>query len=77
LKRKIICTIFYINYQGSDLSSALINFYRWEKINESGKDYLYIHGANNHNQNNISKQTFCDRINWVKDNYNLIINLDK
>ena len=38
---------------------------------------LYIHGANNHNESNISKDSFENRINWVKNNYDKIINLDK
>jgi hypothetical protein len=68
---------FFIDYQGSDLSSSLVNFYEGEPIDNNGKYYLYIHGANNHNENNISKSSFDNRINWVKDNYKKIINLDK
>jgi len=40
---------FYITYQGSDLSSALLNLWDGEMLNDSGKYYLYIYGANNHN----------------------------
>jgi hypothetical protein len=38
---------------------------------------LYIYGANCYNLNNLSKQSFDDRINWVKENYYNIINLNK
>nr|YP_010130257.1 DNA-dependent RNA polymerase [Clavaria fumosa]QPZ51159.1 DNA-dependent RNA polymerase [Clavaria fumosa] len=68
---------FFINYQGDDLSSSLLNFWDGELLTETGKYYLYIYGANNHNENNISKSSFSDRINWVKNNYNKIISLDK
>jgi hypothetical protein len=68
---------FFIDYQGSDLSSSLVNFHDGEAINDNGKYYLYIHGANNHNENNISKTSFDNRIDWVKKNYDKIINLDK
>lgn len=47
-----------------------------EALTQSGLDYLYIYGANNHNENNIGKLSFESRIEWVKNNYNKIINLD-
>jgi DNA-directed RNA polymerase len=46
-------------------------------LTELGKLNLYVHGANNHNESNISKESFENRINCVKKNYNKIINLDK
>lgn len=46
-------------------------------MTELGKNHLYIHGANNHNENNIGKDSFNNRINWVKNNYDKIINLNK
>jgi len=60
-----------------DLSSALVNFYEGDKLTNIGKDYLYIYGANNHNENNINKSSYNDRIKWVKNNYDKIINLNK
>lgn len=68
---------FYLNFQGSDLASALLQFNDGKKLNKIGKYYLYISIANNHNENNISKSCFNDRYNWVIDNYSKIINLDK
>jgi DNA-directed RNA polymerase len=70
----------WVSYQGGDLSSALLNFVPvgWvgDSLTEKGKYYLYIYGANNHNENNISKQSFNERYNWVLSNYNKIISLD-
>lgn len=45
-------------------------------MTESGRDYLYIYGANNNNQKNISKESFKKRIAWIKKNYDKIVNLD-
>ena len=67
---------FFISYQGGDLSSSLLNFWDGYSLTESGKYHLYIHGANNHNENNISKESFDNRVEWVKKNYDRIINLD-
>ena len=68
---------FYLSYQGGDLSTALLNFWEGEAINEDGKIYLCIYGANSHNEKGISKDSFEERIKWVKLNYDKIINLDK
>jgi DNA-dependent RNA polymerase len=68
---------FFINYQGNDLALALLQFWEGEKLTELGKKYLYIYGANLHNENNISKSTFSDRILWVQNNYDKIINCEK
>nr|YP_009739444.1 DNA polymerase [Tricholoma saponaceum]QIC20288.1 DNA polymerase [Tricholoma saponaceum] len=68
---------FFISYQSSDLSTSLLEIWNGEILNESGLNYLYIYGPNNHNQNKRSKKSYIDRINWVKTNYNKIINLYK
>ena len=72
--------MFFISYQGSDLSASLLLLYKGEKLTEKGTDYLYIYGANLFNAKindlPISKKPFRERINWVKDNYEKIINLD-
>jgi len=74
---RIYTQSFFITYQGGDLSTALLNFWEGTSLTKAGKLYLYIHGANNHNESNISKESFENRINWVKNNYLKIINLDK
>lgn len=71
---------FFISYQGSDLSASLLQLYKGEFLTEQGKEYLYIYGANlfnaKINDQSISKKPFLERINWVKENYEKIINLD-
>ena len=69
--------MFYLSYQGGDLSNSLIQFYNGYKLTESGLNYLYIYGANCYDENQLSKQSFQDRVDWVKDNYLKIVNLDK
>ena len=48
----------FITYQGSDLSSSLLLFDKGEILNNEGRYYLYIYGANAYNENNISKAPF-------------------
>lgn len=74
---RIYTQSFYLSYQGGDLSVSLLNFWKGEPISEIGKFYLYIYGANSHNERGIGKSSFKNRINWVKKNYLKIINLDK
>ena len=74
---RIYCQSFWITYQGGDLTTALLNFWKGERITESQKLYLHIYGANNHNENNISKKSLKERLRWIKNNYERIINLDK
>jgi len=73
---RIYTQSFFITYQGGDLSSALLNFWDGSPLTKLGWLNLYIHGANNHNESNISKESFENRIKWVKKNYDKIINLD-
>jgi len=68
---------FFLNYQGDDLCSSLLVFDEGQKLTESGKYYLFIAIANNHNEDNLSKESFWKRYNWVISNYSKIINLDK
>jgi len=75
-RSRIYTQSFFLTYQGGDLASALINFYEGQTLTETGKYYFYIYGANNHNANNISKESFLNRIQWVFNNYKKIINLD-
>lgn len=63
---RIYTQSFFLSYQGGDLSSALLNFWNEEPLFNPGKYHLYIHGANNHNENNLSKESFDNRVNWIK-----------
>lgn len=55
----------------------MLNFWEGAPLTEEGKYFFYIYGANNHNEDNLSKKSFVERIKWVEDNYDRIINLDK
>ena len=74
---RIYTQSFYLDYQGSDLSTGLLELEKGALLTERGLYYLYIYGANCHGENDISKKTFEERIEWVKSNMNLILNMDK
>ena len=57
---------FFIDYQGSDLSLSLIEFFNGQILNQSRLDSLYNYGANNYNQSNMCKDTYPYRIKGVK-----------
>ena len=59
---------FFITYQSGNLSSALLNFWEGSPLTKLGKLNLYIHGANNHNESNISKESFENRIKFLINN---------
>jgi DNA-directed RNA polymerase, mitochondrial len=63
----------YLNYQGNELSSSLIAFYKGEKLNESGYMYLKIYGANCYDYKNISKNVYEQRLKWVDENLENIL----
>ena len=67
---------FYITYQGNDFSLSLLEFWEGQELNEEGLKNLYIYGANVYNFNNISKNSFEDRIQWVLDNKENILKMD-
>ena len=76
-RTRIYTQSFFISYQGGDLASALLNFWDGAPLSEEGKYFFYINGANNHNEDSLSKKSLVERIKWVEDNYDRIINLDK
>ena len=63
----------FINYQGSNQSKALIQFSEGEVLDSNGLKYLYYFGANCYGND---KMLFKEKILWVNENYNSIINLD-
>jgi Autographiviridae RNA polymerase len=73
---RIYSKSFFLSYQGDDFSSSLLNFHYGESLTATGKKYLYIFGANCYNINNLSKQSYNERIQWVKDNYDNIIKME-
>lgn len=74
---RIYTQSFFLSYQGGDLSNALLNFFEGMPLTETGKRYLYLYGANCYNVNNLSKNSFDDRLDWVNENYDKIIKLNK
>lgn len=73
---RIYTQSFFANYQGGDLALSLIEFYNGECLSKKGINSLYIYGANNYNENNISKAPYTDRINWVQENLDNILSME-
>lgn len=63
----------YLNFQGNDLSKALILFKNGKIINTEGVHYLKIYGANLYGNNKLS---FMDRTKWIDENIENILNMD-
>jgi DNA-directed RNA polymerase, mitochondrial len=73
---RIYTNPFFITYQGGDLSTSLLEFWDGHFLTKSGLDSLYIYGANNYNESNISKDTYPNRIKWVKNNMENILKME-
>lgn len=76
-RSRIYTNSFYMTYQGSEYSLALINLAKGQVLTESGITYLYIYGSNCYNYNNLDKAPFKDRIEWVKNNLDKIYSMDR
>ena len=66
----------YLHYQGIELAKSLLLFSKGEKVEKSDNnsiDYLKIFGANCFG-NGINKKSYKDRIKWVENNIDNIIN---
>nr|P33541.2 RecName: Full=Probable DNA-directed RNA polymerase [Neurospora intermedia]CAA36326.1 RNA polymerase [Neurospora intermedia] len=75
---RIYTQSFYLDYQGSELSLALINLFEGKKLDEKGLFFFYVYGANIYNDGGkFSKKSFQDRFNWVVENLDNIIAMDK
>lgn len=74
---RIYTKSFFANYQGGDLALSLIEFNEGQSLTEKGKDYLYIYGCNLYNENNMSRSSYENRINWVKSNIENILSMKK
>lgn len=73
---RIYTNSHYLSYQSSDISLSLINFYDGEVLTERGFHYLCIYGANLYDENNMSKEPYDKRIQWVLKNEIKILSLD-
>jgi hypothetical protein len=78
---RLYCIVEYLNYQNIELAKSLLEFSVGEKVylnkcSALGNDainYLKIFGANNYG-NKLDKKSFYDRIAWVDENSDNIIN---
>lgn len=66
---------FYISYQGSEISSALLQFWNGEPLTETGLNIFYAFGASIFSTDN-NKNNEEYRINWVKNNKSKILNMN-
>lgn len=74
---RIYTSSFFASYQGGDLAVSLLEFLKGEPLTDNGLYYLKIYGANIYNENNISKSSYDDRIKWIDDNKDNILNMSK
>ena len=68
----------YLNYQGSELAKSLILFANGDVMLRQDKEsheYLYAYGAACYG-NGLDKKSYLVRIQWVKDNWNDILNFE-
>ena len=73
---RIYCMADYLNYQGIELAKSLLLFSKGEKVykyNKEAIDYLKIFGANCFG-NGVNKKSYEDRVEWVNNHENDIIN---
>lgn len=76
-RTRIYTNSFFLTYQGSEYSLALLNLAKGQPLTDTGLTYLYIYGSNCYNYNNLDKAPFKDRIEWVKNNLEKIYSMDK
>lgn len=76
---RINCATTYFNYQGNELAKALLLFSKPSKISRldytKSEEYLKIYGANCFG-NKIEKKSFQERILWVENNLEGILNYE-
>lgn len=74
---RIYTKSFFANYQGGDLALSLLEFSDGQSLTEKGKEYLYIYGCNLYNENNMARASYNERLRWVENNMENIINMNK
>jgi DNA-directed RNA polymerase len=75
---RLYCSTEYLNYQGIELAKCLLEFSKGEKIflsDDTAISYLKIIGANCFG-NKLEKKSFNERINWINNNEEDIINFE-
>ena len=76
-RSRIYTQSFYLDYQGSEFSLALINLYEGKKLDDNGRFFFNVYGANVYNENGINKKSLKQRSDWVEQNLENIYNMDK
>ena len=64
-----------MTYQGNELASALIQFWKGTPLNKIGLNYFYAYGAS-HYESAVNRLGFEDKINWVKSHLDEILQMD-
>ena len=70
---RLYCDTSYLNFQGNELAKSLIKFKCGGIIDEKGLYFLKIYGANAYG---LDKKSFSNRIQWVDNNQDNIINMN-
>lgn len=73
---RVYCNVDYLHYQGIELAKSLLLFSKGEKIYKNDTksiEFLKIFGDNCFG-NGIDKKSFKDRVEWVNENENEILN---
>src|SRR5882762_9066847 len=73
---RLYCVADYLNYQSTELAKALLLFSKGEQINKNDNSaikFLKVFGANCFG-NGIDKNSYKDRIEWVNNNEENILN---
>ena len=64
----------YLQIQGEDLAKGLLQFATGKRLGESGAYWLAVHGANHFGNDKVSLD---ERVQWVQDNEQLILDSAK
>ena len=73
---RVYCIVDYLNYQGTELAKALLQFSKGVKVNINDQisiNYLKINGANCFG---LDKKSFKDRLAWVNENIQNILDFE-
>nr|YP_009493060.1 DNA-dependent RNA polymerase [Ganoderma tsugae]AWJ63855.1 DNA-dependent RNA polymerase [Ganoderma tsugae] len=73
---RIYTDSYYLNYQGSDLPVAMIQFSDGESLTQEGLRNLYIYIANVYGEQGISKLNYDKRVEWTIQNKSKILDMD-
>jgi hypothetical protein len=73
---RIYVSSYFLNYQGNDFSRGFINYSKGMELNDKGLENLYVYGASLYNENNMSKNSLIEKIDWTNKNMERILNMD-